>query len=96
MRLAESGDEGLQKVRATITSASNGSANKIRNDVAKLIENINKTALELDLVAADNARRSIWIVVLASVVVLLLASVLAVFLSLRIADPLRDAAQKIE
>jgi methyl-accepting chemotaxis protein len=95
MRLAESGDEGLQKVRATITSASNGSANKIRNDVAKLIENINKTALELDVVAADSARRSIWIVVLASVVVLLLASALAVFLSLRIADPLRDAAQRI-
>jgi CHASE3 domain sensor protein len=44
MRLIESGDEGLQKVRATITSASNGSANKVRNDVAKLIEEINRTA----------------------------------------------------
>jgi methyl-accepting chemotaxis protein len=95
MRLVESGDEGLQKVRSTITSASNGSANKVRNDVAELIVNINKTALEQDVVAASQAERSTWIVVLTSLFVLALASAVATLLSRRIAEPLRRAAERI-
>ncbi len=95
IQLAESGDEGLAKVRENVTKSSNASANLIRGDVQKLLKNVNTMLDQEDATATATARTCVWATIVSSVLVMILGIVLVGFLARHIARPLRTAARRL-
>lgn len=96
VRLAESGEEGRKKLLEQITKASwITNANKVRADVAQLIESLHTEAAGEDAVAAASSNREVWGMLLSSAVIFTLGMILSRFFSKRVADPLHQAARQI-
>ncbi len=84
MALADGGEAGVLQARSNLTISSFQSANKVRADANKLIDNINKLAEEDGMRAEASASAALATVVICCLLVIALGLVLAAFISRKI------------
>jgi methyl-accepting chemotaxis protein len=84
MALTDSGEAGVLQARSHITSSTFQAASKVRTDANKLIDDINRLAEEDGKQAEASASAALATVVICCLLVIVLGSVLAAFISRRI------------
>lgn len=89
MALADSGDDGVLQARSNLTISSFQAANKVRADANKLIDSINKLAVDDGAQAQSSANAALATVVICCVLVIAAGSLLAAFIGNKITAPVR-------
>jgi len=97
VRIADGGVESQQQqlVKYIVTAAWARNMKKVREDVSQLITSLNTESAVEDATTSALANRALWANLLSCAFILVFGIFIVAFLARRIADPLREAADRI-